>query len=397
MDSQRQHARSGHEPEYGEGPIGLERAYELGGGGAHGHLREAGPAGGGAGHAGVDADGACRAVGNGEAVAEGRQRHGEEQCCGRELAGDGGREAEETAEHRDHAARHDHAVNAEFLGVEAGEEIPEHVAQGYAGEPDAIFQRCALEDINHDVGGAAEKCEEHRRGETEGERVVAKARQGEQLAGIAEEVLLVGVAGGVGFGQRNPGGDEHDCPQRGQQPEAAAPVGIILQRAAQHRGHHGGHHKGHGDIGDDAGGFFPREHVAHHGAGQYNPCRSANGLNEAGRDEELYCGGNCCEQAGHEKQGQASQQQGPSAKPVGSRAIDELADSHADEIEREGKLNSAIGHAKGFLEARHGRDHQVERQGADGGDRHQNGEGGAGRCFGDGGHGRALAAESGLE
>jgi hypothetical protein len=74
VNSQSQHARSRHEPEYGEGPAGLQRAHELRGGGAHGHLREARPAGGGAGHAGVDADGACRAVGNGEAVAEGRER-----------------------------------------------------------------------------------------------------------------------------------------------------------------------------------------------------------------------------------------------------------------------------------------------------------------------------------
>jgi hypothetical protein len=74
MGEQSQHARSGHEPEYREGPAGLQRAYELRGGGAHGHLREAGPACRCPGHAGVDADGACRAVGNGEAVAEGRER-----------------------------------------------------------------------------------------------------------------------------------------------------------------------------------------------------------------------------------------------------------------------------------------------------------------------------------
>ena len=70
MDEQGEDAGRRHEPEYGKGLIGLERAYELRGGGAEGHLGEAGPACRRAGHARVNRDGACRAVGNGEAVAE---------------------------------------------------------------------------------------------------------------------------------------------------------------------------------------------------------------------------------------------------------------------------------------------------------------------------------------
>ena len=61
----------------------LQGAHELRGGGAEGHLGEAGPACGRAGHARIDPDGACRAVGDGEAVAEGGERHGQEQGGGR--------------------------------------------------------------------------------------------------------------------------------------------------------------------------------------------------------------------------------------------------------------------------------------------------------------------------
>ncbi len=71
VNEQCQHTRYGHEPEYGKGLIGLQRAHELRGGGAEGHLGEAGPAGRRAGHARVNRDGARRAVGNGEAIAEG--------------------------------------------------------------------------------------------------------------------------------------------------------------------------------------------------------------------------------------------------------------------------------------------------------------------------------------
>ena len=167
--------------------------------GAEGHLGEAGPAGGGAGHAGIHRDGACRAVGNGEAVAEGGQRHGEEQGGGGEEACDGGGEAEEAAADGDEAARHDHPVNAEFDGVAAGEEISRHVGHRDGDEPQAVFHGGALQHVHHDVGRAAEEGEEDAGGEAEGERVGAEAAQDEEMAGVAEEILRIGAAGHMGF------------------------------------------------------------------------------------------------------------------------------------------------------------------------------------------------------
>ncbi len=144
-------------------------------------------------------DGAGRAVGNGEAVAEGGQRHGEEQGGGGEEAGDGGGEAEEAAADGDEAARHDHPVNAELYGVAAGEEISRHVGHRDGDEPQAVFHGGALQHVHHDVGRAAEEGEEDAGGEAQGERVGAEAAQDEEMAGIAEEILRIGAAGHVGF------------------------------------------------------------------------------------------------------------------------------------------------------------------------------------------------------
>ena len=124
--------------------------------------------------------------------------------------------------------------------------------------------------------------------------------------------------------------------------------------------------------------FSPVEDIAHHGAGQHDAGRAADGLDEAGRDEGLDGGGDGGEHAGDEEEREAGQQQRPAAEFVGGRAVDQLADGHADEIEGQGELHGAVGHAEGFLQPRHGGNQQVERQGADGADRHQNGKGGAG-------------------
>lgn len=152
MGEQCQYACRCHEPENREGPAGLQGAYQLRGEGAEGHLGEAGPACRRAGHAAIHRDGARRAVGNGEAVAEGGERHGDEERGGRKKAGDGGGEAEEAAADSDGAARHDHAVNAELYRVAAGEEISCHVGGRDGDEPQAVFHGGALQHIHHDVG-----------------------------------------------------------------------------------------------------------------------------------------------------------------------------------------------------------------------------------------------------
>ena len=212
-----------------------------------------------------------------------------------------------------------------------------------------------------------------------------------RLAGVAEEILRIGAAGHMGFRKRGPGGAQHDGAEAGEHPEAGAPACILFKEAAEHRRHHRGHDEGHGDVGNDAGGFFAGEHVAHHGAGQHDAGRAADGLDEAGGDEGFNGGGDGGQHAGDEEERKAGEQERTPAEFVGGRAVDQLADGHADEIEREGELHGAVGHAEGFLQPRHGGDHQVERQGADGRDGNQDGKGGAGRC-GDccvgGGHGR---------
>ncbi len=194
-------------------------------------------------------------------------------------------------------------------------------------------------------------------------------------------------------GQGDPGGAQHDGAEAGEQPEADAPAGVLFEEAAEDGGDHGRHDEGHGDVGNHAGGFFAGEDIAHHGAGQHDAGGAADGLDEPCGDQGFDGGGDGGEHAGDEEEREAGEQHGTPAELVGRRAIDQLADGHADEIEREGELHGAVGHAEGFLQARHGGNEQVERQGPDGRNGHENGEGGPGGWRGGcGGHGRLIGA-----
>ena len=146
-----------------KGQIFLQRADKLRGGGTAGHLHEAGPAGGGAGEAGIDADRPRGPVGNGQAIAEGRKGHGDEEGGGREKPERGRRQAQEPAQGRHAAAHQHHAVDAHALGKAARQEVAQHVARGDQRRTTCrIPSGVRLQHVDHDVGRAAEEGEEDR-------------------------------------------------------------------------------------------------------------------------------------------------------------------------------------------------------------------------------------------
>ena len=143
-------AGAGHEPEDREGPLVLQRADKLGGGGTAGHLSKAGPAGGGANETRIDADGPRRAVGNGEAIAEGGKGHGDKEGGRRENADDGSGKTEKAAEQGHAVARQHHAVDADALGrniskAVTGELTPQQALDEAAEEWVKIVQKLGID------------------------------------------------------------------------------------------------------------------------------------------------------------------------------------------------------------------------------------------------------------
>ena len=127
-------------------------------------------------------------------------------------------------------------------------------------------------------------------------------------------------------------------PEAGQGPEVGPPAADLQQDPAQKRGEDGGqpHHKG--QQGEHPRRLGMVEAIAHHRPGHHPAGAAAQGLDEPGGDQELRRGGHGAGAGGDDEQGGAGQDRPLASQPVGSRAVEELADGHARQKGRDRDL-----------------------------------------------------------
>jgi hypothetical protein len=162
--------------------------------------------------------------------------------------------------------------------------------------------------------------------------------------------------------------------------KAGAEGKVLVENAADEWCDHGRDNPCHGDVAEHRSGALTREHVAHDGARQDHAGRAADCLYAARHNEHLDGRGKRARHACRHEQRHARHQGRAAAIAVGQRAVDQLAQREACEIDSQGELHDAGRGAEGGLQAGHGRDENVHGQRTDGGHGDEDAVGHSRRC-----------------
>jgi hypothetical protein len=117
------------------------------------------------------------------------------------------------------------------------------------------------------------------------------------------------------------------------------PVEGDLEIAAEERADRRRDRQRHADEGEDPGRVLAPEQVAHHGPADHRPRADADGLHEAAGEQHLDRAGEAADDAARDEDHEAHEQHPATPEPVGERAVGELRDRKAGEVDPERRLD----------------------------------------------------------
>jgi hypothetical protein len=125
-----------------------------------------------------------------------------------------------------------------------------------------------------------------------------------------------------------------------------------LEQAADRGGHHRHQRHAHGHVGKLAGGTVARMQVAHDRACQHEAGARAERLGEASGEQRLHRRREQAGEAADEPDRQPDDQDRPPPVAVRERPVDELAERHARQEQRQGELGGPVARAERIRQAR---------------------------------------------